>query len=127
MTSGIGTERLVRLSTPTRCLAGSAKQPTNVLKRTGPRRPGLGDSEGKAVGLGGLSGAGREPVGEGLHGGMYDSGLESGRTGMDSPEENSLARPDNRPQRNPLDSFLPIMLGSVLAGREMKIEETRRS
>ena len=36
----------------------------NVLERPSPRRPGLGDSEGKAVGLGGFLGA-LEAVGEG--------------------------------------------------------------
>jgi hypothetical protein len=62
MTSGIGTEGLVRLSTPTRCLTRDVKQPANVLERPSPCRPGLGDDEGKEVGLGGLLGTGREPV-----------------------------------------------------------------
>ena len=52
MASGTGTDGSLTRNT------------ANVLERPSPRRPGLGDSEGKAVGLGGFLGA-LEPVGEG--------------------------------------------------------------
>jgi len=80
-------------------LGGKWKELPQAIQRHA-RGPGLGDSESKAVGLGGFLGA-SEPGGEGLHGVIYDPmvvfKVGQRRTGVRRRKGCSLRSPPGRP------------------------------